>query len=277
MFNHYHLMIYAGGHLTILESVDSTNNYAMARVRTGLAKHGDAFFAMAQFKGKGQRGKGWITERGANIIITLVMKPQGLSMQQQFLFSAAISLGVHDFFSAYAGDETCVKWPNDIYWRDRKAGGILVESIVGSRESGVNTQEGRLLTPDSRLPTSSWQWAIVGMGININQTFFPEEIRNAVSLKQITGRNWDIIKLAKELCGRVMKRYEQVLEEGDWLQEYNNRLYKKNQLVKFRKGNRVFEARVKEVNSLGELVLDTGMDEHFEFGEIEWVLESHGK
>jgi BirA family biotin operon repressor/biotin-[acetyl-CoA-carboxylase] ligase len=272
MFNHYHLMIYAGGHLTILESVDSTNNYAMARVRTGLAKHGDAFFAMAQYKGKGQRGKNWITESGTNIIITLVMKPKGLVMQQQFLFSAVVSLAVHDFFSAYAGDETCVKWPNDIYWRDRKAGGILIESIVGSRESGVNTQEERLAAPDSQPLANSWRWAIVGMGININQTVFPEEIRDAVSLKQITGRDWDVIQLAKELCEHVMKRYEQVQGESDWLQEYNNRLYKKNQPVKFRKGNRVFEARVKEVNSLGELVLDTGIEEHFGFGEIEWIL-----
>ena len=76
-------MISTDGYLTILESVDSTNNYAMARIRTGLAKHGDAFFAMAQLTGKGQRGKTWITERGTNIIVTLVMQPQGLQLKQQ--------------------------------------------------------------------------------------------------------------------------------------------------------------------------------------------------
>jgi len=271
MFNDLPSHDYAGGHLTVLESVDSTNNYAMARVRTGLAKHGDAFFAMAQLRGKGQRGKRWLTERGTNIIITLVMKPQGLFLQQQFAFSAAVALAAYDFFAGYAGDETYVKWPNDIYWRDRKAGGILIESIVGSRESGVNTEAKRVQTPDSGLPPNS-RWAIVGIGININQTVFPDEIRNVVSLKQITGRDWEVVELAKELCERVMQRHEKMQTDSDWLQEYNDRLYKKDQTVKFRKGNRVFEAKVKAVNGLGELVLDTGLDEYFEFGEIEWVL-----
>jgi BirA family biotin operon repressor/biotin-[acetyl-CoA-carboxylase] ligase len=110
------------------------------------------------------------------------------------------------------------------------------------------------------------------MGININQTVFPEEIRNAVSLKQITGRDWNVIDMAKELCGRVMRRYEHIQTENDQLQEYNSRLYKKNQLVKFRKGSRVFEARVKEVNRLGELVVDTGIEEQFGFGELEWLF-----
>jgi BirA family biotin operon repressor/biotin-[acetyl-CoA-carboxylase] ligase len=278
-------MISTGGHLTILESVDSTNNYAMAKVRTGLAKHGDGYFAMAQVSGKGQRGKTWVTEPGTNIILTLVMQPSALQLTQQFQFSAAIALAVHDFFAFYAGDETTIKWPNDIYWRDRKAGGILIENIVGSQEPEGKSQESivdsrkslaatrapGLSTPDSRLPTN-WLWAITGMGININQTAFPEHIRNAVSLKQITGKDWDVIDLAKDLCGQVQSRYEQLLAGDNLLQEYNNHLFKKGQAVKFKKGSRVFEAMVKEVNMLGELVVVTATEEHFNFGEIEWVL-----
>jgi len=84
MFTHLHTMISTGGHLTILESVDSTNNYAMAKVRSGLAKHGDAFFAMAQIKGKGQRGKTWVTERGTNIIITLVVQAPAFLCSNSF-------------------------------------------------------------------------------------------------------------------------------------------------------------------------------------------------
>jgi BirA family transcriptional regulator, biotin operon repressor / biotin---[acetyl-CoA-carboxylase] ligase len=283
-------MISTGGHLTILESVDSTNNYAMGRVRTGLAKHGDGFFAMAQVQGKGQRGKGWVTERGTNIIITLVMRPGGLQLQQQFQLSTAVALAAHDFFAHYAGDETSIKWPNDIYWRDRKAGGILIENIIVSRQSSdvrendiretsdISTGNGNTdgnpanLTSDaSRL--TSWQWAIIGMGININQTAFSESIRNAVSLKQITGKDWDVVALAKELCGYVQNRYEQLLAGNDLLQEYNERLYKKGQNVKFKQGSRVFEGMVKEVNFMGELVVLTAIEEHFDFGEVEWVLK----
>ena len=271
-------MIYTGGHLTILESVDSTNNYAMAKVRTGLAKHGDGYFAMAQVSGKGQRGKTWVTEPGSNIILTLIIQPSPLQLSRQFQFSAAIALAVHHFFTLYAGDETTIKWPNDIYWRDRKAGGILIENIVGSRESGAGSQNQEepgagLQAIDSGLRTAlPWQWAIIGMGININQTVFPENIRNAVSLKQITGKDWSVIELAKELCTHVLNRYEQLLAGNNPLQEYNNQLFKKGQTGVFKKGNRVFEAKVKEVDMAGELVLITASEEHFSFGEVEWVL-----
>ncbi|MEO6316868.1 MAG: biotin--[acetyl-CoA-carboxylase] ligase, partial [Chitinophagaceae bacterium] len=106
----------------------------MAKVRTGLAKHGDGYFAMAQVQGKGQRGKAWLTDPGTNIILTLVLNTSGLQLAQQFLFNAAIALGIHDFFAANAGDETTIKWPNDIYWRDRKAAGLLIENIIGGKD-----------------------------------------------------------------------------------------------------------------------------------------------
>ena len=281
-------MHHPGSSFVILKQVDSTNNYAMAKVRTGLANHGDAYFAMAQLKGKGQRGKTWVTQRGTNIIITLVMQPHNLLLPEQFKLSAAVALAAHDFFAHYAGEETFIKWPNDIYWRDRKAGGILIESIIGSHEStevngqssviskeqvnsSVNSTEERT-APPSPLLANSWKWAIIGMGININQTSFPGHINNAVSLKQITGKDWDVIALAKELCGHVQNRYRQLQDGIDLLPSYNNHLYKKGQTAKLKKGSRVFEGLIKEVNALGELIVMTTIEERFNFGEIQWVM-----
>ena len=276
-------MISTGGHLTILESVDSTNNYAMAMVRNGLAKHGDGFFAMAQLQGKGQRGKTWQTEPGTNIICTLVMQPLTIALSQQFAFNTAVSLAVRDFFDGRTGGDTSIKWPNDIYWRDRKAGGILIENIIAGHEteqghaaSGIGpplSSATGLQIPSTQQPTPNtpaWQWAIVGMGVNINQTSFPENIRNAVSLKQITGKDHDVIELAKELCAHVQSRYSQLLAGNHLLQEYNQQLFKKGSTVTLKKGNRVFEARIKEVTATGELVVITSMEEQFGFGEIEW-------
>ena len=86
------------------------------------------------------------------------------------------SLPAYDFFNFYAIDETSIKWPNDIYWRDRKAGGILIENILQGKK---------------------WKFAIVGIGININQTLFPASLPNPVSLKQITGKTFNVVELGK--------------------------------------------------------------------------------
>src|ERR1043166_10157738 len=77
---------------------------------------------------------------------------------------------------------------NDLYWQGRKAGGILIDNIVMSQETGVG----------------SWKWAIVGIGININQTSFSNDLPNPVSLKQITGKNYDPLTLARELCQNLI-------------------------------------------------------------------------
>jgi BirA family biotin operon repressor/biotin-[acetyl-CoA-carboxylase] ligase len=266
-------MISIGEQFTILESVESTNNYAMAKVRAGLAKQGEAFFALEQIHGKGQRGKAWVTEPGVNIIMTVLLQPQWLQLSQQFRLSAAVALACYDFFAAHAGEDTKIKWPNDIYWRDRKAGGILIENRIWSSEFGVRSRDSRLTIHDSRLTTDTpWQWAIIGMGININQTVFPVNLMNPVSLKQITGKEWNVIDLAKELCGYLQKRCEQLLNNYDLLPEYNRYLYKRNETVRLKKENRVFDAVIKEVNILGQLVVTTGIEEHFNFGEAEWVL-----
>ena len=248
----------------------------MAKVRTGLAKHGDGFFAMAQVQGKGQRGKTWLTEPGTNIILTLVLKAPPLQLSRQFQFTMAIALAVYDFFAFYAGEETAIKWPNDIYWRDRKAGGILIENIIVSRQasdvSGDTNTSDTVEAGNEDMAPSPWRWAITGMGINVNQTSFPDNIRNAVSLKQITGKDWQVVELAKDLCTHVQNRYVQLLAGKNLLEEYNLHLFKKGQTVKFKKESRVFEGLVKEVNASGELVVMTAVEERFSFGEIEWVF-----
>ena len=140
-----------------LQSVDSTNNYAMARVAEGVAQHGSAYFAHEQTAGKAQRGKIWISEKGANIMMSMVIKPLFLQPSEQFKLSACVAVALHDFLKRYAGEQTKIKWPNDIYWRDRKAAGILIENVIST----------------GKLAIGNWQWAIVGIGVNLNQVDFP--------------------------------------------------------------------------------------------------------
>ena len=242
-----------------LQSVDSTNNYARGQIHAGLAQHGMAFFAHDQVAGKGQRGKVWATEKEANIIISLLVKPKPMQLAQQFQLSACMAVAVHDFFTKYAGEDTKIKWPNDLYWQDRKAGGMLIESVVGSRESGVG----------------SWEWSIIGIGININQAFFHPEIKNPVSLKQITGKSFDPVELAKELCAVFDNRFTELIEDGfgNIYNTYLTHLYKRKATVKLKKGSKVFEAMIEAVSPTGKLITLHAIQEEFDFGEVEWVIK----
>jgi BirA family transcriptional regulator, biotin operon repressor / biotin---[acetyl-CoA-carboxylase] ligase len=237
----------------ILDTVDSTNNYAMAKVRAGMAKHGMAIFAREQTAGKGQRGKSWQTQAQQNITLSLILNTDTLRTDQQFYLSMLVALGVNDFIKEYAGGETAIKWPNDLYWRDRKAGGILIETVFKG---------------------STWQWAVVGIGININQTRFDKSLPNPVSLSQITGKTYDVILLAKELYGFVMKWVGAIatIKTDSVVQEYNDSLYKLNQTVKLKKANAIFKTTIREVSLSGQLHTTDTMERQFNFGEVQWVL-----
>lgn len=246
----------------------------MAQVHEGLATHGMAWFANEQFAGKGQRNKHWTASPGENITMSIALQPAFLEPSNQFQLSVTVALAVHDFFSKYAGDETKIKWPNDIYWRDRKAGGILIENVIGT--GGTQLTVDRIpSTPTNYQPqTINYKWAIVGTGININQTSFPESLPNPVSLKQITGKDWEALVLAEELHQNILTRFEQLRNEGfdSLFPLYHSQLYQLSQSQKFKKENRIFEATVKRVTPSGQLVLQRATEEFFNFGDIEWII-----
>lgn len=236
-----------------LTVVESTNIYAMDRLQANLAAHGSVFFAHHQTGGKGQHGKTWSDEPGTNIILSAIIDCSFLPLAKQFQLSMAVALACFDFFNKYVPDEFSIKWPNDLYWRDRKAGGILIENQIRGTQ---------------------WQAAVVGIGLNINQTRFPESLKNPVSLQQITGKKFETSLLAHELCRFLETRYQQ-LRKGEFdvlLRDYNLHLYKAGETVRLKKENRAFYCRVQEVNPQGELLVSDGPQERFRFGEVEWMI-----
>jgi len=242
-----------GDPFTELAVVESTNIYAMERLQANLAAHGAAFFAHHQTAGKGQRGKSWLDETGSNIALSVIMDCSFLSPANQFPLSVVVALACHDVFNKYASGETFIKWPNDIYWRDRKAGGILIESIIRGNK---------------------WEGSVAGIGMNVNQVVFPEALKNPVSLKQVTGKDLDTITVAKEICGRLELRYQQ-LKNGrmeELLTYYNNYLYKRGERVRLKMDDVVFDCTIDFVSAEGELNVADGMKNSFRFGEVEWVL-----
>jgi BirA family biotin operon repressor/biotin-[acetyl-CoA-carboxylase] ligase len=247
--------------------------------RVGLAQHGMAIFAHEQTAGKGQRGKKWLTFPDQNIALSIILNPGPFQLSQQFWLSACAAVSIHNVFKNYAGSDTRIKWPNDIYWKDGKIGGILIESIVrgretvaGSREPGVESREPG--AGGGEQGGGGWDWAVIGIGININQETFPQDLPNPISLKQITGKSFDPVELAKEICRSFNDYFEKLNHDGfkEIYSEYLSHLYKIDEKVKLKKDSRVFEAILKGVSPEGKLILQHGIEEEFDFGTIEWVM-----
>ncbi|TWI83516.1 BirA family biotin operon repressor/biotin-[acetyl-CoA-carboxylase] ligase [Lacibacter cauensis] len=234
-----------------LDAVDSTNNYAMGLVHAGTAQHGTVVLAHHQTKGKGQRGKVWATEPGANLSFSIVVKP-GLLINQAFQLLATVAVTVRNELEMYIGDEASIKWPNDLYWRDRKTGGILIENVLRGKD---------------------WQWAIIGIGININQTSFGD-LKNPVSIKQITGKQTDVTAFAKQLHTAILNALMQLKETGftSFFDDYNQHLFRRNEVVRLKKETRILHTRINGVNLQGQLSTGIETEEYFAFGEVEWLL-----
>ncbi|MEO0066315.1 MAG: hypothetical protein RI983_1641 [Bacteroidota bacterium] len=239
-----------------LSEVNSTNIYAMEQLQAKLAEHGAVFFSDLQTAGKGQMGKNWESEAGKNLLLSVILNTSSLNMGDQFALSAAVALATHDFLSSYIPYNLTIKWPNDLYWCDRKAGGILIENQISG---GI------------------WTHAIAGIGININQTLFSETTTRAVSLKQITGQQYNPVELAKVLCQNLEKRFHQLLfvnGPAEIIKDYNLFLYKKGELVKLKTVNSTARYRIDNVDQQGRLCVTGGIPVQFKHGTVEWIIEA---
>lgn len=238
----------------ILDSVDSTNNYAMAKLHEGLATHGMAWFAREQTAGKGQRGKQWLSEPGNNVLMSIICKPAPAFISNPFFLSALVATTCADFLQKITGELFYIKWPNDIYWSDRKTGGILIEN----KYQGEN-----------------WNWAVIGIGINVNQTMFSTDLKKPVSLKEVSGKDqYEPQRLASELHEYMLEKIN-TAEEKDLpgiIEKYNQLLFKREESVKLKKDNAVFSTTIKAVNPFGQLLTNDTIERTFNFGEVEWIF-----
>ena len=197
--------ILLGEPLIELTTIPSTNIYAMDQVHQGLALSGSCYTADFQTAGKGQHGRNWESEKGQNLLSSYVLELKQLNTGKiwtpadQIGFSAAIALGARAFFASFAGEETKIKKPNDIYFRDRKAGGILIENLVRGKD---------------------WTWTVIGIGMNINQSSFStaavnQIAANPISLQEITNKSWDLKQMQKHLSEALTTAIRNWLTEGD--------------------------------------------------------------
>jgi BirA family transcriptional regulator, biotin operon repressor / biotin---[acetyl-CoA-carboxylase] ligase len=245
-----------GTPLIRLKSVDSTNHYAASLINQQNAVNGMVITAYEQTLGKGQDQNQWESKAGENLTISILIQPKGLLPARQFMLNKITSLAVCDFVVAYLNAERVrIKWPNDIYIGDKKVAGILIN----------NTIEGQEIT-----------WSVIGIGININQTVFESNAPDPVSLKQISGKDYNLDECLQELCEAFDLRFTQLLDnkykhiDSDYLKS----LYRYGVFAQYVFRNQIIKARITGIGEFGHLQIETadGDQLHCDMKEIAFVI-----
>ncbi len=236
-----------------LDEVDSTNNEALRHLAE--IDNLSVVAAVHQTAGRGQRGNSWLTYAGENMTFSMVVKfcdgafPP-VEASRQFVLTRCVTLGVSDYLES-EGIDCAVKWPNDIYVRNKKICGMLIE----------NTLRGQFLAA-----------SVIGIGLNVNQKVFPPQLVNPVSMTMLTGKEYDIRAELPKLCRFIRHR----LGRYDNIDEYVNRLYRFNtfnEYVVCSTGESMC-ARIVGVSDRGMLCMETRKGERVEFAfkEISYVV-----
>ncbi len=211
----------------------------------------DIIITDAQTKGRGQAGNTWTSEPGKNLTLSIVVGEHGLPAAKQFLLSEAISLAIADTLESYR-IKASVKWPNDIYIGNKKAAGILIEHEI----------QGSDVTR-----------SVIGIGLNVNQREFDNELANATSMAIEADREFDRDEVLTRLCNHFSQRSDELYNKDTKLIEddYLSRLYLANQPHTFTlpDGSKL-QGTIRSVSETGELIVevDEGVYRTFLFKEI---------
>ncbi len=233
-----------------VKHTESTNVLLWEMIRSQSIPEGFVVCTDYQTSGKGQIGNSWEAEKGKNLLFSIVLYPQQIPVDEQFLISQIVSVAIKKALHNYAGNVT-VKWPNDIYWNDKKLGGILIENSL---------QGGKIKS------------TVIGVGLNINQTTFVSDAPNPVSLLQISGKSSNRKSILNQIFINIMELYNDMNIEKI-RSEYSASLYRKTGFHKFSTENETFRARIISIHPDGELELETESGERkgYYFKEVQFV------
>lgn len=237
-----------------LDETDSTNRYLKQLVREERPEEGSLVIADYQTEGRGQMGNSWYSGRGDNLLFSLLIYPRQLPANESFILSRVTSLALKNLLDSFT-DDIRIKWPNDIYWKDKKIAGILIENDIQGKEID-NT--------------------VIGIGLNVNQQIFPVDLANPVSLRQITGIQHNREHLLELFMREFFLLYRD-LQEGlkmDIEDEYMLDLYRVNDYYWFEDSKGRFKAKIETVLSSGHLVLrtlDSDEERRYTFKEVSFM------
>lgn len=238
-----------GRKIDVFKTIDSTNNFAKSLAQLG-AEHGTTVISEVQTQGKGRMGRSFYSPLGMGIYMSVIIRPK-LSVEHSLLITSCAAVAVAEAIEKVSGVECKIKWVNDIYAGNKKLCGILTEASVNVEQGGL-------------------EYAIVGLGINVQNVTFPKNVADiATSIKLETGENVSRSLLAAEVLNCLEEKLENITDKS-FIEEYRRRSNLMGKRITVTQGDNVYEASCTGIDEYGRLLikLDSGEDKALSSGTI---------
>jgi BirA family biotin operon repressor/biotin-[acetyl-CoA-carboxylase] ligase len=239
--------------LILMKETNSTNHLIRSMADAKHLPSGSIVLADFQTAGRGLSGNSWESEAGKNLTFSVLYYPVDVPASRPFVVSEMVALSVKNTLDKYLTDVS-VKWPNDVYYRDSKIAGILIENILFQ---GKITQ------------------SIIGIGLNVNQTVFRSDAPNPISMAQISGKEYNRMAIMDDFrldfttqSERLNKGYLDAIHN-----DYINALYRKNGFYRYHDVYGAFEATLHDIEPTGHLLLKRtdGIVSRYAFKEVSYL------
>lgn len=243
--------LFLGKIVHFLPQCHSTNEEAQKLLKNKKTNEGEIVITETQLGGKGQRGNTWESEPGKNLTFSIILKPCFIKISDQFSLHIVTSLAIYDSLYSILGKKLKIKWPNDIYYEDRKLGGILIENSIRA---------------------NSIENSIIGIGLNINQTEF--SIVKATSLAEICLQNFDLNDILESILLNLEKRYLKVKQNRieQLFDHYRLRMYRYQTQHSFKDTSGSFKGKIINIDKSGQLMIETDDQiRSYSFKEVEFL------
>lgn len=232
-----------------IPETSSTNNLLREKAHREELPEGFLLYTDFQTAGKGQPGNSWESEKGKNLLFSILLYPVNIKINEQFILSQLTCLAIKKVLDQYT-DGITIKWSNDIYWKEKKICGILIENTL---------LRGKISK------------CVIGIGLNINQEDFISNAPNPVSLKQITDKELNREQILTDIHTELLKLYNE-LNFKNIQQTYHQNLYRKEGFHPYTDAETKehFHAKIEQVEPNGKLILitDTGERRGYYFKEV---------
>ena len=236
------------------DQLDSTNAY-LQRMQSEHDIRNWVASADEQTAGKGMGSNGWESETGKNLTFSLAVGMGFLPAERQFLLSEAVALGIIEVLDkTLPTEQLSIKWPNDIYYGNCKLSGILINSTIKANMMDLS---------------------IIGIGLNVNQMRFQDWPTHPISLKMITGNEYDLKPLLKQIASQVIKKVKLLKSDPTSIeQDYLKRLFRCQTWADYEVGGKVRRLFMTGIDSFGRLMLvdETNNSYCFDIKEIRFLL-----